>query len=321
MKGKIKSSLANFPLTAHQRTWIDCVYPRKGKISERDAVRALIGKIPADFKIYKEMCHFWDGHRLTIFGLYKANPKDEILETLHLMLQTLRLKYVRESGRDFVTQSEFCEAFPNRIAAIKRIFNSTYLNEFWIDPSLQEQVGVDLGTGEPRYEFGGTAGMQHVMGYKDLESQIEIRWRREIGVPGGTRSILASEAALSTGLVQISDDSVFLLGGGSSPRRGSIREQARKKTKPEIITVSPDGLVATWKGKPYPVNASQGDILRACVSMWIENGRKPLFGRIEQVHRITGDDNLPTVGRAFNNHALAGLFKILKGKGTFEFRP
>jgi hypothetical protein len=322
MKGKVKSSLANFPLTAYQALWIKTVYPHKGAISEKETVRALIGKIPIDFKIYDEMRHFWDGNRLKIFGLYKANPKDEILATLDLMLRALRDRFVMDKERDFVTLGEFSSVIPKRTAAIKRIFNSAYLNEFWIDQNLQERSGVDVNSGEPRYEFGGSTGMQHVMGYKDFESQIEFRWQKEIGVPGGVHSVLSPGEMLSAGLTDIFDDAISLVAGAPSPKRPAATLAApQRKSKPEIISVSDDGLLATWKGKTYSVNDFQADILRACIVMWIEGGRKPLTGRIEQVRRRVRKDELPTVGRAFNKHALTALFKILKAKGTFQFKP
>src|SRR6266849_4369226 len=85
-----KVQLDDVVLTDTQRAWLECAYGMGDQIDEVNVARELGDRLPDDFIPYKALGPFWSYNRLSIFGRYKINPKDELLEVMHQIMVSVK---------------------------------------------------------------------------------------------------------------------------------------------------------------------------------------------------------------------------------------
>jgi hypothetical protein len=310
--GPKNTTLKDFPLSENQTLWLKYAYDHGGPINEQEVVRGLAGKLPTDFNVYDELRYFWSNDRLTIFGLYKMNPQDKNLVALDLMLKALKNTFHLQKNREVVTETEFAEECKVPVETIRYIFYSGYFYQFWIEQNSNSNERTGSKDGQSTFEFGGYKGVLHIQDYENLEAQIEKKWQKEIRLFLQPQPVSLPLSLMETGIVSTPAFSV---------EQESPQGAKATKKKVEVISVDDEGLLATWKGKTYALNSTQAEILRTCILFWIEADRVPVTLRIEQLRRRSGNEDLLTVGRAFNKNPLGRVFKVAREKGVFQFKP
>jgi hypothetical protein len=180
------ATLKDLVLTKPQEIWLNYVYKKGNKLAEVEVFKVLAKELPDNFEVFKDLKQLWQHDHLTIFGIYKVNPKDKILLLLDKMLIALRDEFSTEEGRTAVSMSDFSRVCGMPLEDIKNIFNGTYLYDFWIDSnSGYERLDQNPQTLELEFRIADYRALKRILQYKDLDTQIELRWEKESQRTGG----------------------------------------------------------------------------------------------------------------------------------------
>jgi len=310
------SSLKQTILTPVQRIWLEQARKVGGKLEAVDMVKLLRGKLPKDFNVYNDVGPFWTNGTITVFGLYKLDPGNEVLKALDKVFAALRDKFAPVTGKRSAYVSELATECKLSQELVQRLFTNGYLNDFWHDyGNSRGSQEHDHAKKEWYFSFSDANAVQSLFEYKGLEDQIEAQWAKrfapprilDLGTPVGNISDLVSGTRAVDGAGRGST------AGGKVPPKG-------KGGAKFPVTVDAAARTATWKAQVYGVNDEQLAILDACIRFALENS-KPWVLKIETVRDMAANKDLKTVSRAFGHHKLYSIFKTKPEKGYFEFKP
>jgi predicted KAP-like P-loop ATPase len=178
MTAEIFRSLKDTVLTDAQKVWLEQAYPLGDQIDETDVARALGKKIPTTFEPYRDLGKFWAGNRLTVFGRYKVNEKDELVLTLHAIMVQIRDDFVERKSKKFVSARELAQATNKDQSIILRIMNFGYFHDFWPTEGGAGRVEYNSEINEWVFRFHGVTEYLRIREYKGLEEQLEMRWKK-----------------------------------------------------------------------------------------------------------------------------------------------
>jgi len=304
--GPLKSN----KLSKSQILWLECVKDHGGYLEAMEVLRILHKEIESGFDARRNLDQLMSGGHITIFGLYKLDPKDPRLLHLHNMVLALKNGLAYRKGHNRIFARDFSKAARLEIKVVDSLLANNYFFQYWIDNNDQDATGY-AGTKDGHFYDLSPGALQRLDAYIGLDDQIEARWRIATGRIGGLNSVdplpagvFSAEIAASLGLPTLPPPDAVPVGSGW-----------------EVVKVDLEGLICYHRGKGHRINKTQGLVLDACYRAWLENGERPVDLSIEKLRIKTGED-ISGIARVFSRHSLRSLFKMdREANGIFRFEP
>jgi hypothetical protein len=170
-------SLSSIVLNENQKAWLKKAIVAGDQIDESDIARDLGDNFPAKFSPYKDLGHFWEYGRITLFGRYKINPNDEFVLVVDKIMTVLRDEFIKIKSKKYASMSELALATGQDPKLIKRAFDIGYLRDFWPLDSDSGKIEYNSELKENVFSFPGINEYQKIRQYINLENQLETRWQ------------------------------------------------------------------------------------------------------------------------------------------------